>query len=188
MNRRVYLSSDDSLLLRRVLRRYSGDSCLEIGAGNGGGLSELAGRFRFVVGTDILRPEAELDGRESFILADRASCFKDSSFDLVAFNPPYLSSGRVEDPAVDGGTDGVDAAVSFLQEAIRVVKSTGKIVMLLSSFNPRGRLEALCKEHGLRMTLAESSHIFFERLDVYLLERVIERKNPPDRRGASRVR
>ena len=179
MKHRVYLSSEDSLLLRRALRRYSGDSCLEIGAGNGGGLVELAKRFNLVVGTDILRPEAGSDGSESFVLADRASCFRDSTFDLVAFNPPYLPSGRVEDPAVDGGRDGVDAALSFLQEAMRVVNAKGRIVMLLSSFNPRERIEALCREHRRRMTLEGSIHLFFERLSVYVIERVRATKTSP---------
>ncbi len=167
---RVYLASEDSLLLRRVLQRFSGQSCLEIGSGNGGNLSELVKRFSFVVGTDIAPPEMPLSGGE-FVLADRASCFRDSTFDLVAFNPPYLPSDVLEDLAVDGGRDGVDAAVAFLEEAVRVVKAMGTIVILLSSHNPRERIELICREKGLAMTLADSERLFYENLAVYVIGR-----------------
>jgi len=170
MNNRVYLASEDSLLLRRVLARFSGEACLEIGSGNGGNLSELVKRFSFVVGTDIVPPEMPLGGCE-LVLADRASCFRDSTFDLVAFNPPYLPSEEVSDAAVDGGRDGVDAAVAFLEEAVRVVKATGTIVILLSSHNPRQRIEFICREHGLSMTLEESERLFYENLAVYAIRR-----------------
>jgi release factor glutamine methyltransferase len=163
---RVYLASEDSLLLRRVLLKFSGQTCLEIGSGNGGNLSELVKRFSFVVGTDIVRPEMPMGGSE-FVLADRASCFRNSTFDLVAFNPPYLPSEDVKDPAVDGGRDGVDAAVAFLEEAVRVVKGTGTIVILLSSYNPRERIELICREHGLAMTLEDSEMLFYENIAVY---------------------
>ena len=167
---RVYLASEDSLLLRRVLQRFSGQSCLEIGSGNGGNLSEPVRRFTFVVGTDIVRPEMP-SGRGEFVLADRATCFRDSTFDLVAFNPPYMPSEAVEDPAVDGGRDGVDAAVAFLEEAVRVVKATGTILILLSNFNPRERIELICREKGLAMTLADSERLFYENLSVYAIRR-----------------
>jgi len=167
---RVYLASEDSLLLRRVLQRFTGQSCLEIGSGNGGNLSELVRRFTFVVGTDIVRPEMP-SGRGEFVLADRATCFRDSTFDLVAFNPPYLPSEEVEDPAVDGGRDGVDAALAFLEEAVRVMKSTGTILILLSSYNPRERIELICRKHGLTMTLEESERLFYENLAVYSIRR-----------------
>jgi len=167
---RVYLASEDSLLLRRVLQRFSGQSCLEIGSGNGGNLSVLVKSFGFVVGTDIVPPEMPLGGGE-FVLADRASCFRDYTFDLVAFNPPYLPSEEVEDPAVDGGRDGVDAALAFLEEAVRVMKSTGTILILLSSYNPRERIELICRKHGLTMTLEESERLFYENLAVYAIRR-----------------
>ena len=133
-------------------------------------MSELVKRFSFVVGTDIVRPEMPLGGGE-LVLADRASCFRDSIFDLVAINPPYLPSGKVEDPAVDGGRDGVDAALAFLEEAVRVVKGTGTIVILLSSHNPRDRIERTCREHGLAMSLEERERLFYENLAVYAIRR-----------------
>ncbi len=164
---RVYLASDDSNLIKRVLRRYSGEYCLEVGAGNGGNLLELEKTFKLVVGTDLVRPERA----SNLVLADRATCFRDSVFDLVAFNPPYLPSEAVEDIAVDGGRDGVEVPLSFLEEAIRVVKPTGKIVILISNYNPLEKFKEFCAENGLKMSLLDSEDLFYERLSVYSVQR-----------------
>jgi len=166
---RVYLSSDDSNLLRGVLQGYSGECALEIGAGNGGNLPELSKRFGLVVGTDLVRPEFS----KGIIIADRAGCFREAVFDLVAFNPPYLPSARIEDLAVDGGRDGVEVALSFLEEAVRVLKPAGKIVMLVSSENPIEELKGFCDQKGLGMALVASKALFYERLFVYVVERVL---------------
>jgi len=165
---RVYLSSEDSSLLREVIGGYSGDSALEIGAGNGGNLSELSKHFRIVAGTDLVAPQFP----EGIVLADRASCFRDMVFDLVAFNPPYLPSAGLEDVAVDGGTNGVEVAISFLEEAVRVLKQRGRIIMLVSSENPIAELKRVCDRMGLNMTLAASKALFYERLFVYVIERL----------------
>ena len=105
MSSETYISSDDSALLRHALQNYSGESCLEIGAGNWGGLEVLSKRFAFTVGTDLQRPSGHGPTGESveYILADAASCFREGSFDLVAFNPPYVPSTRFSDRTVDGG-------------------------------------------------------------------------------------
>jgi release factor glutamine methyltransferase len=94
MIREPYLASEDSALLRSALGAYSGETCLEIGAGNGGNLLSLSERFDMVVGTDVVRPDMD-DWKEkgpSYVLADGGSCLKDAAFDLVAFNPPYLKT------------------------------------------------------------------------------------------------
>ena len=168
MSSGAYLSSDDSVLLRGVLERYSGGSCLEIGAGNGGGLVELSRRFKMAVGTDIQRPSGfKLRDSIDFVLADCASCFREQSFDLVAFNPPYLPSEQIEDRTVDGGEEGEAVAMRFLGEAIRVSKKDGKIVALLSSENPLAPLERLCERDGFSMRLVGTKHLFYETLSVY---------------------
>lgn len=174
---RVYLASDDSNLIRRVLKRYSGECCLEIGAGNGGNLLELEKTFELAVGTELLRPERA----SNLVLADRATCFRNSVFDLVALNPPYLPSNRIEDITIDGGRDGIEVPLSFLEEAIRVVKPTGKVVMLLSNYNPLEKFKEICAENGLKMTLIESEDLFYERLSLYSVERAGGPKLPGTR-------
>jgi release factor glutamine methyltransferase len=114
MSETHYIASTDSALLRRVLREHSGGSALEIGAGNGGNLVELAGRFETVVGTDLTGPGMRDWSGEGagYVLADCASCFRDSTFDLVAFNPPYVR-GEIVDRSVDGGSTGNPSFLSL---------------------------------------------------------------------------
>src|SRR5579863_4008765 len=101
MSGSTYISSDDSALIRRALEGRRGGACLEIGAGNGGGLV-AAGKFGTVVGTDLRRPTMT-DWREGaeYVLADGGSCFRSGTFDLVFFNPPYVAGERTGDAAVD---------------------------------------------------------------------------------------
>ena len=169
MKRETYVASEDSSLLRRVLADYSGATCLEIGAGNGGNLRELARRFAVAVGTDLARPGLE-DWREvgaSYVLADAASCFTRETFDLVAFNPPYLQAGEISDRAVDGGMEGVEVALRFLKSALNVVKKDGRILFLLTSGNPIEQIEKECLTRGFRLEKKAELRLFYESLSVY---------------------
>ena len=165
---RPYLASEDSALLREVLKTYSGGSTLEIGAGNCGNLVVLAKGFETAVGTDIVMPEMT-DWRTSgsdFLMADGASCLRLGSFDLVAFNPPYLPAEVADDPSTEGGAAS-EVPMRFLRDALRVVKLTGRIVMLLNDQAPIGEFEAECSRHGFRLSKVATRHLFFEELSVY---------------------
>jgi release factor glutamine methyltransferase len=169
MNGTPYLASDDSALLREAITGYSGYSCLEIGAGNAGNLTELAKSFDQAVGTELVKPNGiDWKGRGwDIVLADRATCFRDEVFDLVAFNPPYLPSETIEDIAVDGGEGGTEVPLLFLQEALRVVKKDGRIVMLLSSQNSTEEIRRECSRKNFTLRSIASKELFFERLYAY---------------------
>jgi len=173
MSAGTYLSSDDSALLRGVLTRYSGEACLEIGSGNGGGLIALTNSFRLTVGTDLQRPSdvGGIGDNANFVLADAASCFREGSFDLVAFNPPYLPSEGITDRTVDGGSGGEAITLRFLSDAMRVSKPRGKLLVLLSSENPLEPIELTCREKGFSMRLLTSKRLFYETLSVYEITR-----------------
>ena len=168
MSGRPYLSSEDSRLLREALGPYSGERYLEIGAGNAGGLVKLSKRFSTVVGTDIVRPSMS-DWREagaSVVLTDGASCLRDGSFDLVAFNPPYLPVVVGGDVAVEGGEE-LEVPKRFLSEALRVVAPGGRVVMLLNDSSPMGPFEEECAKRGFRLQVLAKRRVFFEELTVY---------------------
>ncbi len=168
MTGETYLASDDSALLRRALRGFSGGSFLEIGAGNGGGLVELSPRFGLAVGTDVVKPTMS-DWKEAgadYVLADGATCLRPSTFDLVAFNPPYLATEPRDDPAVDGGSL-LEVPKAFLREALRVVKGNGRIVFLLNDEAKVREFEELCEGNGFSLERVASERGFFEELVVY---------------------
>jgi release factor glutamine methyltransferase len=168
MSGEPYLASEDSALLRNALGSYSGSICLEMGAGNGGTMLDLGRRFAIVVGTDIERPGMD-DWKEEggeYLLADGASCLRDGSFDLVAFNPPYLREDRIGDGAVEGGT-GLEVPRKFLEEALRVVKSDGRVVMLLNDQADMREFGRVCAARGFELRRISSMRVFFEELSVY---------------------
>jgi len=162
-----YLSAEDSALLRRALVRYAGGACLEIGAGNGGNLAGLSKRFELVVGTDLDRPSM-LDWKEgdaSYVLADGATCFRPSAFDVVAFNPPYLAED-VKDRTTQGG-EKLEVPKSFLREALRVVRKGGKVVFLLNQEADIREFEEICSRAGYGLAPVMSKKLFYEELSVY---------------------
>jgi release factor glutamine methyltransferase len=165
-----YLASEDSALLRSAVGGLSGQACLEIGAGNGGNMAAMGRGFELVVGTDLVRPRMSGWGDGDFVVADLATCFRGSTFDLVLFNPPYLPSEEVRDLAVDGGK-GAQVPLAFLSEALRVVKGSGTVVMLLSSETPLDGIRAACAAEGFGLTKVAEKHLFYERLSVYRIRK-----------------
>ncbi len=162
-----YLSSEDSALLRKALSGRSGDSCLEIGAGNGGNLVQLSKGFRTVVGTDLVRPSMEdwKDVGADFVLADGASCMRSASFDLVAFNPPYLRA-EVDDRTVDGGSE-LEVPKKFLKDALRTVKRRGEVVFMLDDEAATEEFRSICSGAGFGLRRLTSERVFFEELSVF---------------------
>ncbi|HYA55222.1 MAG TPA: hypothetical protein VED22_00345 [Nitrososphaerales archaeon] len=168
MSGEAYTSSEDSSLLRSALHGLSGESCLEIGAGNCGNLLELRKLFEVAVGTDLLRPTTS-DWRGKgieFVLADAASCFRPDTFDLVTFNPPYLAVEVSNDRAVEGGR-GLEVPKAFLREALRTVKQPGRIVFLLNDEASVGEFEEMCSKRSFELKRLAVRRMFFEELTVY---------------------
>jgi release factor glutamine methyltransferase len=167
-----YLYSDDSRFFGEVLSHLEGgESFLEIGVGNGGNQMIVKDKFDLVVGTDIrgldetkrMNPESEL------VVADRATCFRRSTFDVIAFNPPYVPSETIVDRTVDGGPHGVEIPLEFLKSALEVAKSSGKILILLSSDDSMQMFQDFCEQHRLTPRKLAERKLFFEKLSVFEL-------------------
>jgi release factor glutamine methyltransferase len=169
-----YLPAEDTYLLRDALLGCSGGACLEIGFGTGAVVSSLARRFETAAATDVMPlDEARLSRAPGvdLVLADRAACFREASFDLVFFNPPYVPSDGVSDTAVDGGEGGVEVPARFLEEALRVLAPGGQVMVLLSGEGDLGAFEARCRSAGLEVERAAERRLFYETLVVYRLRR-----------------
>jgi len=173
-----YVYSEDSRLLGEFLSSIDDSGAiLEIGTGNGGNLSLIhqRGKFQLIVGTDLmplfyLRDHAPKD--VELIQADKASCFRPASFDLVVFNPPYVPSDVFDDITVDGGRGGIEKPLEFLSSALSVVRRDGKIAMVLSSEDSIAALESYCESLGLFSVKVLEAKLFFESLFVYLITKI----------------
>ncbi len=173
-----YEPREDSLLLRRIVEGFSAEAALEIGCGVGFVLEALAQKCGWVVGTDInkealLKAKNRLMGRGllnfELVCCSSAEAFKASSFNLVIFNPPYLPSERIEDLAVDGGEGGVEVTLNWLKECARVVKPSGKVVLISSSLASQDLLIKGATRLGFKIKLIASQPLFFEELYAYEL-------------------
>jgi release factor glutamine methyltransferase len=177
MNETPYLYSEDSNLLGKFLSNLEGSgSYLEIGAGNGGNLLEAnrGHKFENVVGTDIFsldKIREELPRDVELVLADKASCFRAGTFDVVAFNPPYVPSIGIQDPTTDGGYGGIEIPLLFLSSALFVLKENGIVVMILSSEDSLKEVETFCSARNLILTRALETKLFFESLYVFVVSR-----------------
>ncbi len=168
-----YRYSEDSRLLGDYLSFLDGSGAyLEIGVGGGGNLSKsnLLEQFCLIVGTDIidLTPvRKELHQPVEVVMADRGTCFRPESFDVIAFNPPYLPSDEIVDRAIDGGPSGIVVPLQFLESALAVLKKNGRIIMLLSSDDSIDGVRKFCEERNLSFTKVAETAVFFEWLFLF---------------------
>jgi len=170
----VYAPAEDTAALARALRAYSGEMFLEIGFGSGAILQGAVARFRLVVGTDLLTVKQAVSlkvDEADMVLSDRASCFRPGVFDVVAFNPPYLPSEKVDDRTVDGGRGGLEVPLSFLDDAVRVLRPGGVVVMIVSDEANLDDFRKACEARGLRVSERARTSVFFENLVVFEVRR-----------------
>jgi release factor glutamine methyltransferase len=172
-----YRYSEDSRLLWKALSDIGGAGVfLEIGVGSGGNISKLSHQRGFdrIIGTDLMNL-AEIRNQVpksvELVNADRASCFRGEIFDLIAFNPPYLPSEEILDLATDGGRGGIEVPLQFMESALSVLRTDGRILMVLSSDDAIDEVKLYCERHELLMTKVSEAGLFFETLFVFQISR-----------------
>jgi methylase of polypeptide subunit release factors len=151
--------------------RFS-DKVIELGVGSGFIISKV--RCDFPVGTDIdidslYYARINLNDNIELVLCDSAEPFRDDSFDVAFFNPPYLPGKIEDDPKVIGGEDGATIPSRMLNSALRVVKNYGIIFFVLSSYTSRTKVfdESMLKG---KVQIISKVKLFFETLYVYMVQ------------------
>jgi len=110
---------------------------------------------------------AELNGVEgSFILGDTLKPLR--YVDYAAFNPPYLPGEPedIVDKARSGGEEGIEEAVKFVKESVKVRKGA---FLLLTAFNPVEKVIRLAESIGLHTRVLFTRTIAGERYYVIYL-------------------
>ena len=144
----------------RILDLGTGTGCILVAL-----LSELPDAFG--IGLDrspgalsIAKANAQVNGvsdRTAFVASDWGAAL-DGRFDLIVSNPPYIRAVEIQalapevshfDPpaALDGGRDGLDAYRSVLDDAGRLLTSSGRAVLELGH-DQAGSVGALAEARG----------------------------------------
>ncbi len=146
----VYRPAEDSLLLLSAIESLSdlsGLRCLDVGTGTGILAIKMALLGCDTVASDIsdravrlaLR-NAHTNGVEIHVVQGNLSHhFREHSFDLVVFNPPYLP--EEPDPTIElsiswsGGARGRKLIEGLLKDLPRILKERGRALILHASYN-----------------------------------------------------
>ncbi len=191
----AYQPREDSLLLQKYVRKFSKGKVLDMGTGSGiqaVTATEKCG-VKKVLAADISREAVNYckKGIKYKNIEFRVSnLFSNVSgkFDTIIFNPPYLpADARLGDLTIEGGKKGFETVQRFLEQAGDYLAENGRILLLISSFTNKARVDELIEENLLQFEELDRKHIFFEDLYVYKLEKsgLLKELN---KKGASFIR
>lgn len=169
----IYFPAEDTLLLLDNIAEGEG-RFLDIGTGTGivGIKAALCGYS--VTSTDIdarclyaaLR-NSRINGVETGLVRCNLLDAIRGTFDIIAFNPPYLPDGNAPDRRLSGGEYGFELALRLLTCSGRVLSEEGKVMMVLSSLGGFDRFAEIVPPEW-KMDVKQSFHASFET--VYLAE------------------
>lgn len=176
----VYEPSEDSYLLLKAVEISPGESMLELGCGTGIVALHAAKLGAVVTAADVspkavdcTRRNAARNGlKVNTVMSDLFSNIQ-GTFDVIAFNPPYLpKEGRTTswiEKSWEGGDEGSEMSVRFLEEAWRHLNPGGRVYLVLSSLGGLMTVLKAAKERYDSELLAEEK-MFFESVHVYRLK------------------
>ena len=174
----VYKPAEDTLLLLKHAERLVEGNVLEMGTGSGYIAIELSrlSQVRRVMGVDI-DPESVGEARKNaleagvsdavqFLESDLFQNLRDSRFDWVLFNPPYLpNEGAIDELSWAGGRTGGELLLRFLREAPPFLSPGGCILAIVSS---RTNFDFEKAGNQYKIEVLEEVSLFFETLSCVL--------------------
>jgi release factor glutamine methyltransferase len=178
----LYEPAEDSLLLAdAAVEAVDGDDLvLDVGTGSGfvgARIHDDVGAR--VVGSD-LNPHACRRARDAGIEAVRADLvdpFRDSVFDVVTFNPPYLPADAAAarddwmEVALTGGDTGRAVIDPFLDSVGRVLAPDGDVLLLVSTLTGVDEVVERAGERGFSSVVVDETSFPYETLVVLKLVR-----------------
>ncbi len=180
----VYVPAEDSLLLLDSidgLGNLEGLRCLDVGTGTGIAAIYMARRRCETFATDLTAESVELTYKNAKIngvvlhvaQGDLTRHFRNSSFDVVVFNPPYLPEppGRSElSLSWAGGSGGREVIDRFLRDLPRVLREGGRALILHADYNDPHQTSKWGGERGFDVRVVGRRKLAFHELVVLELE------------------
>lgn len=176
----MYLPAEDTFLLIRGLDPFDNlGRMLEIGFGSGKIAEAVNEKSEIYVGCDInfdVLKEFKIKNifnlKIELVCCDSASCFRATSFDTIIFNPPYLPSESIKDITVDGGHEGCEIIINFLENSFRVLKSDGLIFFVTSTLSNLSKITNFLKENNFGYEEIVSEKFLFEHILLFKCKRL----------------
>lgn len=174
----VYEPAEDSFLLADAALDVCTDdmTVLEIGTGTGFVASVIQANMNVELIATEINPYAAACAKSNGVVVVRTDMFsgikKNRLFDIIIFNPPYLPTSDEEkvpgwlNYAFDGGKDGREAIIRFLEEASDYLAEKGKILILISSLTGINEVRELMCENGFKSKIIARTKCSFEELVV----------------------
>ncbi|MEM4088666.1 MAG: methyltransferase [Candidatus Micrarchaeaceae archaeon] len=190
----VYEPAEDSFMAADFIEAYMNTlpgsvDVLDLGSGTGilGLIAAKTGKARSVVFADMNKNAVALSEanynrnismlpkacRCEFVQSDLFSSL-DGRFDLIIFNAPYLRHSQLDMLSVqvakswDGGREGIEVSVKFLEGAKDHLKGDGKVILVSSSASNLGKLKGSMVAIGYKILQETKKHFFFEDIVVML--------------------
>lgn len=176
----TYPPSEDTYLLLDAVEATPDDTMLEMGCGSGYITVNLCSKVRRVVAIDIQLEAVKdttgnlnLNGIGSNCSIIQSDLFqalhKSAKFSIIVFNPPYLPREEEQtalDPALVGGSEGVELTHSFLIRCLPHLETKGSLYVVASSLASIEYLERVMVGLGLDPVRVLEKSFFFEKLVV----------------------
>ncbi len=149
-NKDVYSPDEDTFLLLDLIQIDEGEDILEIGCGTGMISIHCAYHGANVTAVDVNEKAVELTSKNAEIndIDLKDILFSDmfsevqGMWDAIIFNPPYLPKveGYPMDVRWDGGIDGDETIVKFLERSYSYLCPEGRVYFCCSDLAPLTRI------------------------------------------------
>lgn len=182
----VYEPQEDSFLLEKVVKEVvqPGMKVLDVGTGSGiqaFAASDAGARTVLAVDIDLEALDAvveELQKRQvKNVRVKQSDLFEglgeNDTFDVVIFNAPYLPDEKDDpDVALDGGVEGHELVVRFLEGVGKHLEPEGIVLLLFSTKTGMEQVMEAITANGFVAEEKAKEAMFFEGLYVLALTRV----------------